>query len=48
MRWRQQLKGLSHERVSAKSAEKLGASPFKKDLLINTTFSKIHLAGQSL
>jgi hypothetical protein len=47
-RWTVPLKGLSHERGWIKSAENLGASPFKSDLLIDTTFSQINLAGQSL
>jgi hypothetical protein len=46
--WRQHLKGLSHERGWAKSSENLGASPLKSDLSIDTTFSQINLAGQSL
>ncbi len=46
--WRQHLKGLSRERGWAKSFEDLGASPFKSDLLIDTTFSQINLDGQSL
>jgi hypothetical protein len=47
-RWCGNLKGLSHERVWVKSVENLSDSPFKRDLLIDTTFSKVHLAGQSL
>jgi hypothetical protein len=42
------LKGLPHERGWVKSAENLGASPFKRDLSIETTFRQVHLAGQSL
>jgi hypothetical protein len=42
------LKGLSLERRWTKSAENLGASPFKRDLSIDTTFSQTNLAGQSL
>jgi hypothetical protein len=41
-------KALSHERGWAKSAYNLSASPFKIDLLIDTTFSQIHLAEQSV
>jgi hypothetical protein len=48
IRWRQHLKGLLHERGGAKSSENLGTSPFKRDLSIDTTFSQIILAGQSL
>jgi hypothetical protein len=48
IRWRQHLKSLSHERGWAKFSEDLGASPFKSDLSIDTTFSQINLAGQSL
>jgi hypothetical protein len=44
----QKLKELSHERVWVKSAENLNASPFRRDLSINATFSQVHLAGQSL
>jgi hypothetical protein len=47
-RWRGNLKGLPHERGWVKSAENLGASPFKRDLSFDTTFSQVHLAGQSL
>jgi hypothetical protein len=47
-RRRGNLKGLSHEREWVKSAENLGASPFKRDLSIDTTFRQAHLAGQSL
>jgi hypothetical protein len=35
---------VSHERGWAKSAENVGASPFKSDLSIDTTFSQAHLA----
>jgi hypothetical protein len=48
MRWHRHLKGVSHEREWAKSAENFGASPLKSDLSIDTTFSKINLAGQFL
>ncbi len=47
-RWLRNLKGLSYERVWVKSAENLGASPLKTDLSIDTSFSQVHLAGQSL
>jgi hypothetical protein len=47
-RWRGNLKGLSYERGSLKLANNLGASPFKGDLLNDTTFSQTNLAGQSL
>jgi hypothetical protein len=47
-RWRGNLKGLSHERGWLKSAENLGAFPFKRDLSNDTTFSQRNLAGQSL
>jgi hypothetical protein len=47
-RWRLNFKGLSHERRWVKSAENLGASPFKRDLLIDITFSHMYLARQSL
>jgi hypothetical protein len=40
-RRRGNLKGLSHERGWIKSAENLGASPYKRDLLINTTFIQV-------
>jgi hypothetical protein len=43
IRWR-----LSRERGWTKSSEDLGAYPFKSDLSIDTTFSQINLAGQSL
>ncbi len=46
--WRGNLKGLSYERGWLKSADDLGASPFKRDLLNDTTFSQRNLAGQSL
>jgi hypothetical protein len=48
MRSRRQRKGLSQERGQVKSAENLGASPFKREFLIDTTFSQIHLARLSL
>jgi hypothetical protein len=48
MRWRGNLKGLSLERGWTKSAENLGASPLKRDLSVDTTFTHISLAGQSL
>jgi hypothetical protein len=48
MRWRGNLKGLSYKRGWLKSAENLGASPFKRDLSNDTTFSQVNLAGQSL
>jgi hypothetical protein len=47
-RWRGNLKGLSYERGLLKLAENLGASPFKRDLSNDTTFSQTNLAGQSL
>jgi hypothetical protein len=47
-RWRGNLKGLSHKREWTKSAEILGASPLKRDLSVDTTFSQTNLAGQSL
>jgi hypothetical protein len=47
-RWRGNLKGLSCERGLLKSVENLGASPFKRDLWNDTTFSQTNLAGQSL
>jgi hypothetical protein len=47
-RWRGNLKGLSLERGWTKSAENLGASPLKRDLSVDTTFSHTNLAGQSL
>jgi hypothetical protein len=47
-RWRRNLKGLSLERGWTKSAENIGASPLKRDLLVETTFSHTNLAGQSL
>ncbi len=47
-RWRGNLKGLSYERGLLKSADNLGASPFKRDLSNDTTFSQTDLAGQSL
>jgi hypothetical protein len=47
-RWRGNLKGLSYERGLLKSVENLGTSPFKRDLLNDTTFSETNLAGQSL
>ncbi len=42
------LKGLSYERGWLKSAYNLGASPFKRDLSNDTTFSQTDIAGQSL
>jgi hypothetical protein len=48
MRWRRNLKGLTLERGWTKSAKNLGASLFKGDLSIDTTFSQTNLAGQSL
>jgi hypothetical protein len=42
------LKGLLVERGWLKSADNLGASPFKRDLLNDTTFSQTNLDGQSL
>jgi hypothetical protein len=42
------LKGLSLERGYTKSAENLGASPLKRDLSVESTFSQTNLAGQSL
>jgi hypothetical protein len=47
-RLRGKLKGLSLERGWTKSAENLGASILKTDLLVDTTFSQTNLAGQSL
>ncbi len=47
-KWRWNLKGLSYERGWLKSADNLGASPFKRDLSNDTTFSQTNLAGQSL
>jgi hypothetical protein len=47
-RWRGDLNGLSYERGWLKLANNLGASPFKGDLLNDTTFSQTNLAGQSL
>jgi hypothetical protein len=47
-RWRGNLKGLSLERGWKKSAENLGASPLKRVLSADTTFSHTNLAGQSL
>jgi hypothetical protein len=47
-RWRRNLKGLSYERGWLKSADNLGAFPFKRDLSNDTTFSETNLAGQSL
>ncbi len=38
------LKGLSSERGWTKSAENLGASPFYRDLSIDTTYSRTNLA----
>ncbi len=46
-RWRGNLKDLSLERGWTKSAENIGASPLKRDLSVDTTFSQINLAGQS-
>jgi hypothetical protein len=44
------LKGplILYKRGELKSAENLGASPFKRDLSNDTTFSQTNLAGQSL
>ncbi len=47
-RWHWNLKGLSYERGWLNSADNLGASPFKRDLSNDTTFSQTNLAGQSL
>ncbi len=47
-RWRGNLKGLLNERGWLKPTDNLGASPFKKDLSNDTTFSQTNLAGQSL
>ncbi len=47
-RWRGNLKGLPYERGWLKSAENLGASPFKRDLSNDTTFGQPNLAGQSI
>jgi hypothetical protein len=47
-RWRKNLKGLSYEKGWLKSADNFGASPFKRDLSNDTTFSQTNLAGQSL
>ncbi len=38
MRWRGNLKGLSNKRGWLNSTENLGASPFKRDVSIDTTF----------
>jgi hypothetical protein len=38
-RWRGNVKGLSYEREWLKPADNLGASPFKRDLSNDTTFS---------
>jgi hypothetical protein len=48
MKWRGNLKGLPYERGWVKSDENLGASPFKRDLSIDITFSQVHHAGQFL
>jgi hypothetical protein len=48
MRWRKNLNGFSLKRGLTKSAENLGASLFKRDLSVDTTFSQRNLAGQSL
>jgi hypothetical protein len=42
------LKGLSHKRGWVKSAENLDTSPFKRGLSIDTTFSHMYIARQSL
>ncbi len=47
-RWRGNLKGLSYERGWLKSADNLVASPFKRYISNDTTFSQTNLAGQSL
>jgi hypothetical protein len=47
-RWRGNLKGLPYERGWLKWADNLGASPFKRDISNDTTFSQTNLAGQSL
>jgi hypothetical protein len=47
-RQRRNVKGLSLERGWTKSAENLGASPLKRDLSVDTSFSQPNLAGQSL
>jgi hypothetical protein len=47
-RWRRNLKGLFTREMVVKSAENLGASPFKRDLSNDTTSSQTNLAGQSL
>ncbi len=39
-RWCSNLKGLSYEKGHLNSSENLGASPFKRDLSIETTFSQ--------
>jgi hypothetical protein len=39
------LTGPSHETGWAKSAENIGASPFKGYLSVDTIFSQINLAG---
>jgi hypothetical protein len=41
-------KGLSYKRGWLKSSDNLSASPFKRDLSNDTTFSQTNLAGQSL
>jgi hypothetical protein len=48
MKCRRNLKSLSLERGWTKSAENLGASFLKRDLLVDTTFNQTNLAGQSL
>jgi hypothetical protein len=47
-RWRRNLKGSLQERWWLKSAENLGAPPFKGDLSNDTTSSQTNLAWQSL
>jgi hypothetical protein len=48
MRRRGNLKGLSLERGWTNQLKNLGASPLKRDLSVDTTFTHISLAGQSL
>jgi hypothetical protein len=48
LRWRGNLKRLSHEKGWIKSAENIVASHFKSVLSIDATFSQAHRAGQSL
>ncbi len=47
-KWHGIFKGLSQDGGRAKLAEYLRASPFKKELSNETTYSLIYLAGQYL